>query len=76
MDQLVLYGVNSARDVGNSCECTKLVVRSGGVREAGTGGVHGVGRSGRVGRRYPVLIAIDDYNALHDYSLFEYQNRP
>ena len=26
--------------------------------------------------RYPVLIAIDDYNALYDYSAFEYRNRP
>ena len=26
--------------------------------------------------RYPVLIAIDDYNALYDYSAFEYRNQP
>ena len=26
--------------------------------------------------RYPVLIAIDDYNALYDYSNFEYRNQP
>lgn len=26
--------------------------------------------------RYPVLIAIDDYNALYDYSWFEYRNEP
>ena len=24
----------------------------------------------------PVLIAIDDYNALYDYSIFEYRNQP
>lgn len=38
--------------------------------------MHGVGRGAHVECRYPVLIAIDDYNALHDYLLFEYQNRP
>ena len=26
--------------------------------------------------RYPVFIGIDDYNALYDYSAFEYRNQP
>ena len=26
--------------------------------------------------RYPVFIGIDDYNALYDYSSFEYRNEP
>ncbi|CBK20532.2 uncharacterized protein [Blastocystis hominis] len=56
VDQLVLYGVNSARD---SYEVAAYVKRE--LEEC---------------TEYPVLIAIDDYNALHDYSLFEYQNRP
>lgn len=75
MDQLVLYGVNSARDV----EQGGRVERSRTKWRPTCGGSWSSARSrcgGRVGRRYPVLIAIDDYNALHDYSLFEYQNRP
>jgi hypothetical protein len=34
------------------------------------------GRARRLRRRYPVLVAIDDYNALYDYSAFEYRNQP
>ena len=34
------------------------------------------GRARRLRRRYPVLVAIDDCNALYDYSAFEYRNQP
>ena len=38
--------------------------------------MRGVGERGETRRRYPVLVAIDDYNALYDYSAFEYRNQP
>ena len=79
LDQLVLYGVNSARDVNsfpflsywiviwNCCLCKERIRTVYWVS---------LNDNEYYDIRYPVFIGIDDYNALYDYSAFEYRNQP
>lgn len=79
LDQLVLYGVNSARDVYTfSFSFHSIVIWNCCLCKERIRTVYWVSLNDNeyYDIRYPVFIGIDDYNALYDYSAFEYRNQP